>query len=436
VLITNTPYIPLNLDALGSLLLFNGGSDLSLWKSDGTAAGTTMLSTVRGGTSSNQSPNGAVLGGTYYYPAGSALWKTDGTVSGTVQIKSFTSGPFGVTLFRGKLYFDASEGQSGLELWTSDGTPDGTVLFADLAANTGNDSTSGSQPDSFTVSGDNMLYFTADDHVHGRELWTTDGTPAGTRLVRDVMPGAGKSDPSGLAATGDALFFVANDGTHGRELWRYAPLAVRATRFDPDTHTLTLTFSENVASPPSIGDLSVRNLANGGSVSATSVAYNAAAHTVTFTLPVLGDGDYRAVLAAGAVRDRDGSALSADVVTPFFQMEGDANHDHVVDFLDLALLAQNYNRANKTFSQGDFNYDNTVDFSDLAILAQHYLSGGTATASETIAAFLSSSSNDTSKPTKTSTKTPTRTPPHPSVPVFRVAAPTPRPRAIPPKKRR
>jgi hypothetical protein len=56
------------------------------------------------------------------------------------------------------------------------------------------------------------------------------------------------------------------------------------------------------------------------------------------------------------------------------RIPGDANRDGVVDFNDLAALAQNYNSEgeNLVWDHGDFNGDQVIDFNDLAMLAQHY----------------------------------------------------------------
>lgn len=71
------------------------------------------------------------------------------------------------------------------------------------------------------VKGGNNLYFTANDGNHGRELWKSDGTQAGTQLVMDINPnGNASGDPGDLVAAGDNVFFRASDGNYGLELWR------------------------------------------------------------------------------------------------------------------------------------------------------------------------------------------------------------------------
>jgi ELWxxDGT repeat protein len=76
----------------------------------------------------------------------------------------------------------------------------------------------GSDPRALTRVGE-VVFFTANDGSHGRELWKTDGTRAGTRLVRDIRSGGSGSNPGHLTKVGGRLFFTANDGSHGRELW-------------------------------------------------------------------------------------------------------------------------------------------------------------------------------------------------------------------------
>ncbi|MDE6077148.1 MAG: hypothetical protein K2G29_05390, partial [Muribaculaceae bacterium] len=62
-------------------------------------------------------------------------------------------------------------------------------------------------------------FFSASDADHGEELWITDGTQEGTRMVKDILPGVGTSDIQYLTRFNDKVVFSANDGENGYELW-------------------------------------------------------------------------------------------------------------------------------------------------------------------------------------------------------------------------
>src|SRR5258706_82727 len=62
------------------------------------------------------------------------------------------------------------------------------------------------------------LFFTADDGVHGDELWASDGTTDGTAMVADLNPSGG-SYPHAIVNVGGVLYLAADDGTSGTQLW-------------------------------------------------------------------------------------------------------------------------------------------------------------------------------------------------------------------------
>src|SRR6185295_10658417 len=50
----------------------------------------------------------------------------------------------------------------------------------------------------YLTSAGGTLFFTASDAATGNELWKSDGTAAGTMLVKDINPGAASSGPASL----------------------------------------------------------------------------------------------------------------------------------------------------------------------------------------------------------------------------------------------
>lgn len=116
------------------------------------------------------------------------LWSTDGTSVGTQSIApSLVYGPIRYFKeFNGRLYFTALGFDTGYEVFSTDGTTAGTTLLKDINPTGGsvNINNSGFDPH-FTVFND-RLYFIASDGVHGNEIWSTDGTSAGTTMLKDI----------------------------------------------------------------------------------------------------------------------------------------------------------------------------------------------------------------------------------------------------------
>jgi ELWxxDGT repeat protein len=198
-----------------------------LWVTDGTAAGTRLVANV------NSAKNLVSLHGVLYFlaqasPTERALWRVNAQNDGITQIARFPGDGFsgggtaGLTVFEGNLYLVANSIGEGHELWRSDGTLGGTRLVRDI--NPGPD---GSRIGPLTAT-PHGLFFAADDGAHGPELWRSDGTAAGTLLVGDLEPGPVGSFPSVPAVAGTHLVFGATETRSGREPWRLDLVAPRA----------------------------------------------------------------------------------------------------------------------------------------------------------------------------------------------------------------
>ena len=163
--------------------------------------------------------------GTVFFSAedgtsGRELYITDGTTEGTAMVKDIFPGgedddgiPLSIEFvnYQGTLFFAAEDGEHGRELWKSDGTEAGTVMVKDIYPTT-NNFTRSSNPRDLTVYNDQLVFIASDST--GRKIWRTDGTEEGTQILIDMEA------ENGLLNANGTLFFSASDGESGTELWR------------------------------------------------------------------------------------------------------------------------------------------------------------------------------------------------------------------------
>ncbi len=167
-------------------------------------------------------------------PRGEEAWVSDGTALGTVELKDIWPGggesdfmKGSVIEFEGNLYSGADDGSaSGSEVWMTDSTTDGTKQLADLEVGS-----NGSIPTNFTAA-DDVFYFTAVTSDKGDQLWKSDGTAENTVPVKDMDPNSSARDQDLFSSDffyghikqgGDInglLFFAAKNGDYGIELWK------------------------------------------------------------------------------------------------------------------------------------------------------------------------------------------------------------------------
>jgi ELWxxDGT repeat protein len=206
-----------------------GGDGNEPWISDGSTSGTKELRNIATGTSSSDPADFTAVGSSVYFSAdaigaGRELWRTDGTGAiGTTQVADLYPGgsgsnPQDLYALGGKLLFTATStapdaGQDNV--WVSDGTVAGTKVLADHVRGGG----TSNNPAGWTAY-KGWVYFSGSTAALGSELYRTQGTPASTAIVKNINTGTSNSTPLGLRVVADELYFNATDATHGAELWR------------------------------------------------------------------------------------------------------------------------------------------------------------------------------------------------------------------------
>ncbi|MCP3142247.1 MYXO-CTERM sorting domain-containing protein [Pyxidicoccus xibeiensis] len=162
-------------------VLFTSANEL--WSTDGTGVGTVRVKAALPDAYFKLTP----LGSSYVFMladyGSKALWQTDGTEPGTRAVEGFPSGVNGLAISQGRAWFNAPTGVMGVEPHITDGTPGGTRILKDI-----NEGPRESFATDFVPMG-GLTYFRATDRAAGSELWKSDGTADGTQLVVNMGPG-------------------------------------------------------------------------------------------------------------------------------------------------------------------------------------------------------------------------------------------------------
>ena len=255
---------------VGTDLFFTKYNDTTyetkMYKTDGTAEGTSEFFSTSEGASLLSVPTGSSQ---FYFESylpnfediglfiapresggGIEVWVTDGTIDGTYQLTDInpdgSASPDDGHIAGGHLFFSAIDSEHGEELRIirnfTDFTPykpsysvyeneviepitfDYLEAYREEAAYKGSGNISVITPYPFYSSEDHVvvndiIFFHATTNEYGDALWKTDGTADGVELVKDINPGSYAEIYHGLTRFKDSILFSANDGTHGEELW-------------------------------------------------------------------------------------------------------------------------------------------------------------------------------------------------------------------------
>lgn len=236
----------------------NGIHGFELWRSDGTETGTFMVKDINQQILSNTIGNVTKANdSTFYFSVEYSynkieLWKSNGTKQGTVKVANLPGRVYNFSLIKDTLYF-----QDQRSLWKSNGTAEGTkrilmgglhethnlsdlIAFKDMLIFSLSTSSFTSSElmmidpaisDTITTrlsrldtGADNLtivedkLFFAGTNNEYGKELWVTDGTKEGTKMVKDIKRGYYPSNPSSLIGLGNQCVFTAYDG-QGNNHW-------------------------------------------------------------------------------------------------------------------------------------------------------------------------------------------------------------------------
>lgn len=192
---------------INNIAVFSGPG--GVWRTNGTAAGTVAVVTSTEPMKHFVTTATPTFDKLYFYTNSNRLWVTDGSVFS--MIHNFASDEIrGMSPLGPKVLLAA-----GNKLWISDSTGLGAMVLADARAEL---STPAEKENSHVIGSNFFLSLSSNTNATGQELWKTDGTVAGTVIVKDIEPNVETSglyngiSPVQITAHEDRVYFVAGPG--------------------------------------------------------------------------------------------------------------------------------------------------------------------------------------------------------------------------------
>ncbi len=197
-------------------MVVNTAENFTLWRSDGTAAGTILLHSVARDHQFGIPPLLMAHGDVAYFLYNQDFQRSDGTPAGTEALDNPPPHVYEMLWSAGDntLYMMAPVTNSSRQIWRVDGSAAGAQLVATVSGNI-----QGLGKGIATL-GDVLLFSNSTQEFgdpYGAELWISDGTAAGTKLLKDINPGPDPGSIDHFVVAGGVVYFSAR-GEY--ELWR------------------------------------------------------------------------------------------------------------------------------------------------------------------------------------------------------------------------